>query len=162
MFREATETDLPGILDIMNEAIENTTAIYDYNPRSYEYVVDWYFKKKSENMPVFVCASEDQTIGYGTYGIFRSWDAYKFSVEHSIYVHKDYRGNGIGKVLMTHLINQAKKDGFHTMIAGIDALNVNSCKFHEQFGFFEVARFKEVGFKFNKWLDLVFMQLMLE
>jgi phosphinothricin acetyltransferase len=112
-------------------------------------------------MPVLVCEINGQAVAYGSYGIFRAWDAYKFSVEHSIYVHKNFQGQGIGKQLLIALIDKAKQDGYHTMIAGIDADNQKSCEFHKKLGFFEVGRFKEVGYKFDRWLDLVFMQLML-
>ena len=159
--REAKYGDLKIILDIMNDAILNTTSIYDYKIRTNEFVENWFTKKRSDNMPVLVCEINDQAVAYGSYGIFRAWDAYKFSVEHSIYVHKDFQGQGIGKQLLIALIDKAKKDGYHTMIAGIDASNQKSIGFHTKLGFFEVGRFKEVGYKFDKWLDLVFMQLML-
>jgi L-amino acid N-acyltransferase YncA len=162
LFREAEERDLQGILAIMNEVILNTTSIYDYSPRDLAYVSDWFIKKQRDKMPVLVAEANQQIVGYGSYGIFRAWDAYQFCVEHSIYVHKDYQDHGIGKELMKRLIERARKDGFHTMVAGIDALNVKSCKFHEKLGFFEVGRFREVGYKFDRWLDLIFMQLMLK
>ena len=101
-------------------------------------------------------------VAYGSYGIFRAWEAYKFSVEHSIYVQQDFQGQGIGKQLLIALVERAKKDGFHTMIAGIDADNEKSYAFHKKLGFVEVGKFKEVGYKFDRWLDLVFMQLMLD
>ncbi|MDQ3290509.1 MAG: N-acetyltransferase family protein, partial [Bacteroidota bacterium] len=142
IYREAEEKDLPPILEIMNDAILNTTSIYDYNPRNDEFVKDWFKRKQSAKMPILVGEADNHTVGYGTYGIFRAWDAYKFSVEHSIYVHKDYQGHGIGKQLMTNLIQRAERDGYHTMIAGIDALNTKSCQFHKQFGFLEVGRLK--------------------
>jgi len=160
--REAQPKDLPIILDIMNDAILNTTSIYDYGARTNEFVENWFNKKRLDNMPVFVCEINANTVAYGSYGIFRAWDAYKFSVEHSIYVQKDFQGQGIGKQLLIALIDKAKKDGYHTMIAGIDAANQKSYDFHKKLGFFEVGKFKEVGYKFERWLDLVFMQLMLK
>lgn len=160
--REAQHGDLKIILDIMNDAILNTTSIYDYKIRTSEFVENWFAKKGLDNMPVLVCEINDQAVAYGSYGIFRAWDAYKFSVEHSIYVHKNFQGQGIGKQLLIALIDKAKKDGYHTMIAGIDAANQKSIDFHAKLGFLEAGRFKEVGYKFDKWLDLVFMQLMLD
>ena len=159
--REAELKDLPIILDIMNDAILNTTSIYDYGIRNNEFVEKWFNKKQLDKMPVLVCEINNNTVAYGSYGIFRAWDAYKFSVEHSIYVHKDFRGRGTGKQLLMALIEKAKKDGYHTMIAGIDADNQNSLNFHKKLGFREVGKFNEVGFKFDRWLDLVFLQLML-
>src|SRR5687768_11859941 len=159
--REAEHKDLKIILDIMNDAILNTTSVYDYGIRNDDFVLNWFSKKHLDNMPVLVCEINDQAVAYGSYGIFRAWDAYKFSVEHSIYVHKNFQGQGIGKQLLIALIDKAKTDGYHTMIAGIDAVNQKSCDFHKKLGFFEVGRFKEVGYKFDRWLDLVFMQKML-
>ena len=160
--RNAESRDLSIILEIMNEAIENTTAIYDYYPRNIKFVETWFAKKQSDSLPVIVCEINNQAVAYGTYGSFRAWTAYKFSVEHSIYVHKDYQGRGIGKLLLAALISAAKEGGYHTMIAGIDASNEKSCAFHSQFGFEEAGRIKEVGYKFDRWLDLVFMQLILK
>ena len=161
MIRNAEHRDLPIILEIMNEAILNTTAIYDYKSRSMEFVEAWFSKKQADNLPIIVYELEGVSVGYGTYGVFRAWEAYKFSLEHSIYVHVDHQGKGIGKTLLTALIEAAKKGGYHTMIGGIDAANQKSCEFHAQFGFVEAGRIKDAGYKFDRWLDLVFMQLML-
>lgn len=159
--REAVNEDLPAILEIMNDAILNSTAIYDYNIRTQEYVNDWFAKKKSDNLPVIVGELEGKTIGFGSYGKFRPHDGYKYSAEHSIYIAHGFRGLGRGGALLQELIKLAKKQGFHTLIAGIDADNEGSCKFHGRYGFVEVGRFREVGYKFDRWLDLVFMQLVL-
>jgi L-amino acid N-acyltransferase len=162
LIREAEHKDLQIILDIMNDAILNTTSIYDYEIRTNEFVENWLKKKHTDKMPVLVCEINEMIVAYGSYGIFRAWDAYKFSVEHSIYVNKIFQGQGIGKQLLIALITKAKNDGYHTMIAGIDALNQKSYDFHKKLGFFEVGKFVEVGYKFDKWLDLIFMQLMLQ
>ena len=161
ILRNAQEKDLPIILEIMNEAILNTTAIYDYKSRDKAYVEAWFAKKQADNFPVLVSELHGKAVGYGTFGSFRAWEAYKFSVEHSIYVHKDYQGRGIGKKLLQALIIAAKEGGYHTMIGGIDASNQKSCDFHAKFGFKEAGRIKDAGYKFDKWLDLVFMQLIL-
>jgi L-amino acid N-acyltransferase len=159
--REAEHKDLPIILEIMNDAIVHTTSIYDYKIRDHVFVENWFDKKRTDKMPVLVAEISGRSVAYGSYGIFRAWEAYKFSVEHSIYVQQDFQGQGIGKQLLIALVERAKTDGFHTMIAGIDADNHKSCAFHKKLGFVEVGKFKEVGYKFDRWLDLVFMQLML-
>lgn len=159
--REAEHKDLNIILEIMNDAIINTTSIYDYKTRNYEFAENWFDKKHLDNMPLLVAEINGTAVAYGSYGIFRAWEAYKFSVEHSIYVQHDFQGQGIGRQLLIALIERAKKDGFHTMIAGIDAENQKSYEFHKKMGFVEVGKFKEVGYKFDRWLDLVFMQLIL-
>lgn len=161
MIRPATINDLPVILEIMNDAILNTTSIYDYDARSESFVNDWFRQKQSAGLPVLVYDVNGITAGFGSYGSFRAWQAYRFSVEHSIYVHKDHRGKGIGSLLLKALIHKAREQGYHTMIAGIDASNENSIIFHKRAGFEEAGRIKDAGYKFNKWLDLVFMQLML-
>lgn len=159
--KEAGPEDLPFILGIMNEAILNTTAIYDYEVRTTAFIENWFQKKQEDREPIIVCQVEGHTVGFGTYGRFRPRAAYQFSMEHSVYVHTDFHRKGIGSMLLTTLIDLAQKQGCHTLIAGIDASNRSSYEFHRRFGFVEVARFKEVGYKFDRWLDLVFMQLML-
>ncbi|GAJ10123.1 unnamed protein product, partial [marine sediment metagenome] len=109
----------------------------------------------------FSAALNNKVVGFGSYGIFRPWDGYRYSAEHSIYVAQHVRGHGIGGKLMEALIEKARAQHFHTLIAGIDADNQASCVFHRKYGFTEAGRFREVGYKFDRWLDLVFMQLML-
>ncbi|MDU8885336.1 GNAT family N-acetyltransferase [Yeosuana sp. MJ-SS3] len=159
--RQAEEKDIPKILEIINFEILNSTVIYDYLEHTIEQQTEWFKQKQKKNMPVIVAECNDGVIGFGTYSIFRPWDAYRLSLEHSIYVDKDYRSQGIGRTLMTELIKLAKDQGYHTMIAGVDASNQKSVNFHKHSGFKEVGVFKEVGYKFDKWLDLIFMQLFL-
>lgn len=161
MIRAATIDDLPYIRDIMNHAILHTTALYDYTPRSAESVRDWYETKQREGMPVIVYEQEQKAAGFGTYGIFRPREAYKFSIEHSVYVAENFQGRGYGKALLQALIELATRQGYHTMIAGIDANNTGSIELHRQFGFAEAGLIREVGYKFDRWLDLLFMQRML-
>jgi len=160
--RQAEKKDINNILDIVNYEILNSTVLYDYKERTLDQQLQWFTQKQTDKMPVIVAETENEVIGFGTYGIFRPWAAYQFSVEHSIYVHHNSRGNGIGKLLLSKLIELAKEQKYHTMIAGIDGSNEGSCEFHKRFGFKEIGVFKEVGFKFDKWLDLRFLQLLLK
>ena len=162
IIRDAERKDLPSILKIVNFEIEHTTSIYDYEKRTLQNQTVWFENKKIEKMPVIVAEENGDMIGFGTFGIFRPWAGYQFSLEHSIYLDKNSRGKGTGKKIMTELIHLAKDQGFHIMIAGIDANNSKSIKFHHNFGFKEVGRFNQIGFKFEKWLDLIFMQLFLK
>ncbi len=162
LIREAEQKDVQKILEIINHEILNATVVYDYDARTYEQQLNWFHKKKEDGYPIFVATENNEVIGYGTYGIFRAFQGFKYSVEHSIYVHKNGRGKGIGKLLLNHLIKSAKKQNYHVMIAGVDASNKASVQFHEKFGFTTVGIFKEVGFKFDKWLDLHFLQLQLK
>ena len=115
--RVATEKDIPAILEIINYEILNSTIIYDYEERNIRQQLEWFHNKEKENMPVLVAEIEAQVIGFATFGIFRPWAAYQFSIEHSIYIHKDNRGLGVGKKLMVELIEIAQKRNYHTIIA---------------------------------------------
>lgn len=157
--REAIEEDLQQLLVIYNEIILNTTAVYDYDPHTMEMRTQWFETKKVQGFPVFVAEEDGKILGFSSIGPFRAWAAYKYSVENSVYVAADARGKGIGKLLIPPLIEAAKKLQLHTIVAGIDATNEASLKLHKSFGFEEVAHFKEVGWKFGKWLDLKFLQL---
>jgi L-amino acid N-acyltransferase YncA len=160
--REAGLGDVPAITRIFNDAIVNTTAVYFYDPVTEKSRMDWLAAKLEERWPVFVADEAGDVRGFSTYGPFRPWPAYQYSVEHSVYVHPERRGQGIGKLLIAPLIESAKTRGIHTMIAGIDSSNTASLRLHQYFGFVPVAHFKEVGFKFDRWLDLVFLQLWLK
>ena len=159
--RHATEADLPQMLEIYNEIIASTTAIFQYDPHTLESRKDWFEKKNEEGFPVFVAEENKIIVGYSTFGQFRNWQAYKYSVENSVYVKAGYRGKGISKLLMQPVIDAAKDMGMHTIIAGVVADNEVSLALHKQLGFVEVAHFKEVGYKFDRWLDLKFLQLIL-
>jgi len=157
--REAIEDDLPQMLVIYNDIILHTTAVYDYEPHTLEMRKQWFETKKQQGFPVFVADEDGKILGFSSIGPFRAWAAYKYSVENSIYVAADVRGKGIGKLLIPPLIEAAKKMKMHTIIASIDNSNEASLKLHKSFGFEEVAHFKEVGWKFERWLDLKFLQL---
>ena len=159
--RDATENDLPQILAIYNDVILHTTAVYDYEPHTLEMRQQWFKTKQEQGLPVFVATADARVVGLSSIGPFRAWAGYKYSVENSVYVAEDFRGKGIGKLLIPPLIETGKQLQLHTIIAGIDATNEASLKLHEYFGFKEVAHFKEVGYKFNRWLDLKFLQLIL-
>ena len=158
--RYATENDLQPMLDIYNEIIMNTTAVFRYHLHTLEQRKEWFAQKQKEKHPVFIAEENNMVVGFSTFGQFRNWQAYKYSVENSVYVKADCRGKGIGKLLLQPLIDAAKERQLHTIIAGIVADNESSIALHKQFGFVEVAHFKEVGYKFNRWLDLKFLQLM--
>jgi L-amino acid N-acyltransferase len=151
-----------AILDILNEAIVNSTALYDYDPRTLAHMLDWFATKQLGNFPVIGLVDHtDRLRGFASYGQFRAWPAYKYSIEHSVYVHTDFRGQGIGRTLMQQLIEIAKKQQYHTMIAGIDLTNTASIALHHQLGFKHAGTIEQAGFKFGRWLDLGFYQLLL-
>ena len=154
--------DTQAILDIINHNILHSTALYDYNIRTFEQQRKLLEEKTSKNFPVIVAELDGQVVGFGMYSEFRFREAYKFTVEHSVYVTESFHGKGIGKLLLQELISLARKQKLHTMIAVIDSENQGSVEFHEKFGFKTVGIIKESGFKFDRWLHSVFMQLILE
>jgi L-amino acid N-acyltransferase YncA len=160
--RPAVFSDIDTILEIINHEILHSTSIYDYEPRDFETQKLWFEEKQDQKLPILVAESENGTIGFATYGSFRQKEAYKFTIEHSVYVAEEFLGKGIGKLLLVELIQLAKNQGYHTMIGAIDADNAGSITFHEKFGFKSVGTIRQVGYKFDKWLDLVFMQLILK
>jgi len=159
--RLATEDDLPGLLEIYNDIIINTTAVYEYEPHTLEMRKQWFLTKKEQRFPVFLAEEDGNLAGFSSIGPFRAWAAYKYSVENSVYVKSGMRGRGIGKLLLAPLIGAARNMKMHTIIAAIEASNEASIKLHESFGFQEAAHFKEVGWKFERWLDLKFLQLLI-
>lgn len=159
--RKASADDLPAMLVIYNDIIINTTAVYDYTPHTPEMRRQWFAAKAEGGFPVFVAEEDSKVIGFGSIGPFRNWAAYKYSVENSIYVAAEQRGKGVGKLLLPPLIRAAEEMNMHTIIASIDDTNIQSLRLHEKFGFKEVAHFKQVGYKFGRWLDLKFLQLIL-
>lgn len=154
--------DTQAILAIINHAILHSTALYDYAIRSYEQQKNILEDKINKNFPVIVAELDGNVVGFGMYSEFRFREAYKFTVEHSVYVNENFHGKGIGKLLLQELITLARKQNLHTMIAVIDSENQGSVEFHEKFGFKTVGIIKESGYKFDRWLHSVFMQLILE
>ena len=158
----ATEKDLPGILEVYNDAILHTTAVYQEDTHTLSMRKLWFEEKQKAALPVFAAFINEEFAGFSTYGPFRNWPGYRYTIEHSVYVKKDFRGIGVGRKLIEKLIEYAKKEKMHAMIAGIDAAGEASIGLHLSMGFKEVGYFNEVGFKFNKWLDLKFLELILE
>lgn len=156
--RDATIDDVPGILAIYNEVMATSTAIYREEPATLEAHTDWYRQRIDAGFPVLVAQDDRGVAGFASFGPFRPWPGYRFTVEHSVHVRADCRGAGVGSALMHPLIARATALGKHVMIAGVDAENLASRRFHERLGFVPVAHFREVGFKFGRWLDLTFLQ----
>lgn len=152
-----------AILDILNEQILTSTAVYEYVPRSPDWMSAWFKTKEAKGFPVIGLEHESGALmGFATYGVFRERPAYKYTVEHSVYVHKDHRGKGLGKALLERLIVAAREQELHVMVGGIDATNAVSIALHEQLGFVHAGTIREAGFKFGGWLDLAFYQLTLQ
>lgn len=162
LLRDASLTDLNEILEIYNDVVTSTTAIYEDKTRSLDQQNVWFHTKVKSGFPVIVAVIDSRVVGFGTFGAFRPWSCYSTTVEHGLHVAKDYRGLGVGSLILSKLIDLARERGTHTMIAGIDSENLGSINLHERFGFKEVGRLPQVARKFSKWLDLVFMQLLLE
>ena len=157
------ERHASSILAILNEAIVNSTVLYDYKPRPPESMVGWFKTKEAGNFPVIGLESDaGELLGFASYGTFRVFPAFKYSAEHSVYVHHAHRGHGYGPMLLTALIEKAREQGIHLLIGGIDATNEGSIALHTRLGFVHSGTITQAGFKFGRWLDLAFYQLTLE
>lgn len=159
--RPFQKEDTEAILEIINYNILHATSLYDYSPRSLEQQAAILEEKLKKRFPVIVAVENDSLVGFAYYSEFRFREAYKFTVEHSVYAHPDHTGKGIGKLLLTELISLAKQQKLHTMIGVIDSENKQSIAFHESFEFVQQGILKETGFKFDRWLHSVLMQKML-
>jgi L-amino acid N-acyltransferase len=160
--RAAVPADLPGILAIYNEVIAVSTAVYALAPVTLDERTAWFAARQSQGYPVLVATDGTDVLGFSSFGDWRAWPGYRFTAEHSVYVAADRRGRGIGRQLVEALFPVAAKLGKHVMLGGIDAANAASIAFHQRLGFKQVAHFEEVGHKFGRWLDLVFMQRLLD
>lgn len=160
IIRDATGADLPGILAIYNEVIRTSSAVYTEQEATLKDRQAWLVARTGQGYPVLVAAdpADGSVLGYATFGAFRPWPGYRHTVEHSVYVHADVRGRGVGTALVEPLFGLAAALGKHVMVAGIDAANSASIRLHERLGFEQAGTLREVGTKFDRWLDLVFMQ----
>lgn len=157
------ERTAEAILEIFNDAILNSTALYDYEARSLEQMADWFHGKIVGGWPVLGAFDEENTLlGFATYGPFRNYPANRYTVEHSVYIHKSHRGKGVGRALLQCLIEEARQQEYHVMVGSIDASNQASIQLHESFGFFHAGTLRHAGFKFGRWLDLAFYELILD
>jgi phosphinothricin acetyltransferase len=151
-----------AILSILNDAILTTTALYEYSPREPSSMAGWFEQKRRGAFPVWGALDDHGCLlGFASYGTFRAWPGYKYSVEHSVYVQRGARRRGVGQALMQQLIESAKRQQLHVMVGGIDADNAESIAFHQKLGFSHAGTIRQAGFKFGRWLDLAFYQLIL-
>jgi len=151
-----------AILEILNDAIVNSTALYDYKQRSLASMTTWFEEKERGDYPVIGIEQFGELLGFASYGAFRHWPAYKYTIEHSVYVRADQRGQGFGTRLLKELINCAQRQNYHVVIGGIDVDNESSIRLHEKLGFSRAGMIRHAGFKFGRWLDLAFYELILE
>lgn len=166
LLRDATTADLPGILAIYNDVIANSTAVYALQPSSLEERAAWFETRRAAGFPVLVAVrpqddadAESNVMAFASFGEFRgAWPGYRHSVEHSVHVRADCRGQGLGQRLIQALLVRARAMDKHVMLGGVDAANLASLRLHQRLGFEQVAHFREVGHKFGRWLDLVFVQ----
>ncbi len=159
LVRDATEADLSIVMEIYNDAVANTTAIWNEVLVDLQNRKEWFAARKARGFPVLAAEMDGVVVGYASYGDWRAFDGYRHTVEHSVYVHREARGGGIGKLLMQELISRAASNGVHVMIAAIESENAASIRLHEKLGFRIAGKFSEVGIKFGRWLDLTCMEL---
>ena len=156
--RDAVETDFEAITAIYNDVLTHSTAIYNDRPAAVADRIAWWRARLEQHYPVLVATNGDHICGFGSFGDFRSWPGYRFTVEGTVHVASAYRGQGVGSLLLRALIAQAKLAGKHSMIAGVDSENASSLQFLERFGFVRAGYLPEVGFKFDRYLNLVLLQ----
>ncbi|MFC6337753.1 GNAT family N-acetyltransferase [Pseudomonas sp. CCM 7891] len=161
MIRDATETDLPAIRDIYNDAVLNTTAIWNEQPVDLSNRQAWFSARQAQSYPILVAVEDGHVTGYASFGDWRPFEGFRHTVEHSVYVRSDQRGKGLGPHLMQALIERAKTCDKHVMVAAIESGNLASIRLHERLGFNITGQMPQVGTKFGRWLDLTFMQLTL-
>jgi phosphinothricin acetyltransferase len=152
-----------SILAILNDAIVNSTALYDYKPRTLANMADWFENKAKGGYPVIGLVTDSgELMGFGSYGAFRAFPAYKYTVEHSVYVAAGFRGRGLGRRLLEEVVAAARAQAYHTLVGVIDSQNEVSIALHENLGFTHAGTVRQAGFKFGRWLDIVFYQLILD
>lgn len=161
VIRDATVADLDAMLAIYNDVLATSTSIFSDIARSQAEQQQWFEDRRKQERPVLVACLDDVVVGYASYGPFRTWPGYRHTVENSIYLAPSARGQGIGTRLLGTLLERAEQQRLHAVIAGIDGDNLTSMRLHEKLGFTKVAELKEVGRKFDRWLDLVFYQRIL-
>lgn len=158
LLRPAQRSDLPGILAIYNEVVATSTAIYAYDPSTLEERGAWFESRQRQGYPVLVAVDGAEVLGFASFGDWRTMPGYVTTVEHSVHVRVDRRRSGVGRALVSALLPLARGLNKHAMLGGIDAENEPSLRLHEGLGFERVAHFKQVARKFDRWLDLVFVQ----
>jgi len=158
--RPATEADVPAITDIYNYEILNGWATFDLEPKSLEDRLQW-FRETQHPHCVIVADDGGEVAGWGCLRPFRAKAAYRFTAENSVYVHQERRGQGVGKLILAGLIEKGRENGFRSIMAGISQDNPSSDRLHQSFGFELVGTEREVGYKFERWLDVSWWQLML-
>jgi len=159
LIRDAAKDDLPQILAIYNDVVATSTAVYADRPATLEERTQWFEARKARSYPVLVAVEGDRVLGFSSFGDWRgAWSGYRHTVEHSVHVRAAGRGRGVGTLLVQALLARAAALGKHVMIAGVDAANAAAIRFHERLGFEKCGHLREVGYKFERWLDLVFLQ----
>jgi len=163
LIRDAVPADLPGIRDIYNDAVLNTTAIWNEQAVDLANRQAWFDARQAQRYPILVAvdAAASDVLGYASFGDWRPFDGFRHTVEHSVYIRSDQRGNGLGPKLMHALIERARSCDKHVMVAAIESGNAASIRLHERLGFTLNGQMPQVGVKFGRWLDLTFMQLIL-
>ncbi|AGT09521.1 GNAT family N-acetyltransferase [Paracoccus aminophilus] len=163
MVRDASPEDVAAIAEIYNDAVRTTTAIWNDSTVDAANRLAWMQDRTRLGYPVLVATgASGEVLGYASFGDWRAFDGYRHTVEHSVYVARDARGQGIGKALMVALIERARTIGKHAMVAAIEAGNQGSIELHRKLGFRDAGVLTEVGMKFGRWLDLALLQLTLD
>lgn len=161
LIRPASLADVPAILDIYNWAVFNTAATYDYEPHTLAQRIEWFSAHQRDAYPVWVAEANGQVVGWSSLSRYKERVGYRFTAEDSIYIAPAFHGQGLSKRLLPPLLDAARAMNLHVIVAGVDSENEASLRLHTRFGFEQVARFKQVGYKFGRWLDVIYLELVL-
>jgi len=173
LIRDATGADMAAVTTIYNALIDTTTVAWTEQHQTLEERLAWFAEQQADGNTVLVAVDDERrdapghepVVGFAAYGSFRGagrWPGYRYTVEHTIHLDRSCWGAGLGRQLLEALIGRARDAGMHVMVGAIDGDNTGSIDFHERLGFVEVARMPEVGRKFDRWLELVLMQRILD
>jgi phosphinothricin acetyltransferase len=158
---DASAADIPAILAIYNDVIATSTAVFSEQPATLTDREAWFQTRTGQGFPVLVARAQEEVIGFASFGEFRPWPGYRHTVEHTVHIRADRRGQGAGRALVEELLTRASALGMHAIVAGVDADNAASIALHARLGFTEVGRLPQVATKFGRWLDLVYLQRLL-
>jgi L-amino acid N-acyltransferase YncA len=162
MIRNASPADVPAILDIYNESVLHSTATFDITPQTLEERQQWLAEHTPEQYPAICLVIDDVIVGWGSLSPYRTRPAYRFSVEYSVYIHKDHQGRGYGRILLEELLARAQQLGYRTVIGCMESSNTASLDLSYKLGFVKTGELHQVGYKFDRWLDVTFVEKILD
>lgn len=163
IIRNAEPRDVPAILALYNQAVRDTTAAWTSREETLDDRLTWFEARMSQGLPVLVATGpDDDVLGFASFGPFRPKEGYRLTVEHTLYVNPAAQRQGVGRKLLVRLMEIAETRGIHVLVGVVDGDNTPSIGLHEALGFEKTGHLPQVGTKFGRWLDLVFLTKVLK